>query len=365
MKNKIFAVVLASLAACAAPMGKAFAEIAQTDTQRQVDEEAAGWLTQYDVPSVAIAYIKDGLVSWTSVHGQQSPGIPATEKTLYNIASMTKPISAEIILRLASQGALSLDEPMSAYWIDPDIRDDPRHAKLTPEIALTHRTGFPNWRSSANDRLAFQFEPGARAGYSGEGYNYVARFAEKKMGRSFDALANTYVFEPIGMNDASYVQQDWFDGRVAVPQGPQGEPGEPDIRMQWSAADDVHVTIEDYAKFLVSVMNNDGISSDIANRRLRTSENMFAEGCPWGPDACPKSGGFAMGWAVFTYENETVVMQGGGDWGERTIGFFVPERNLGVVIFTNGANGSAVIKEATELLYANPDFIAFLTFQAQ
>ncbi len=98
----------------------------------QIDAHAAQWLKDSDVPSVAVAYIKDGKVAWTAVYGEQSPGVAATEKTLYNMASLTKPITAETVLRLASAGKLSLDEPMAPYWVDPDIKDDPWTPLLTP-----------------------------------------------------------------------------------------------------------------------------------------------------------------------------------------------------------------------------------------
>lgn len=154
-----------------------------------LDEKALEWLETYDVPSVAVAYVEDGQLAWTAVYGEQSAGVPATEETLYNIASMTKPITAETILRLVSDRKISLDEPMSAHWIDPDIAGNPWHDKLTPAIALSHRTGFINWRFQTNDTLEFLWEPGTKTGYSGEGYNYVARFAEKKLGQPFEALA--------------------------------------------------------------------------------------------------------------------------------------------------------------------------------
>lgn len=113
---------------------------AETRTAEQkralIDDRAAAWLAAADVPGVAVAYIEGGQVAWTTVHGLQGDGVPATARTLFNIASMTKPILAETVLRLASDGALSLDEPMSAHWVDPDIAGDPRHEQLTPRIAL-------------------------------------------------------------------------------------------------------------------------------------------------------------------------------------------------------------------------------------
>jgi CubicO group peptidase (beta-lactamase class C family) len=53
----------------------------------------------------------------TVVAGEQSPGVPATDRTLYSIASLTKPIVAETILRLASQNKLQLDESIYPYWV--------------------------------------------------------------------------------------------------------------------------------------------------------------------------------------------------------------------------------------------------------
>src|SRR5687767_10712969 len=70
-----------------------------------LDERAPQWLKQHDVPSVAVAYIENEKVAWTAVYGEQSPGVPASAKTVYNVASLTKPVAAETILRLASKGA--------------------------------------------------------------------------------------------------------------------------------------------------------------------------------------------------------------------------------------------------------------------
>ena len=58
---------------------------APADARAQIDAHVAEWLKESDVPSVAVAYIKDGKVAWTAVYGEQSPGVTATEKTLLGI----------------------------------------------------------------------------------------------------------------------------------------------------------------------------------------------------------------------------------------------------------------------------------------
>ncbi len=331
----------------------------------ELDKAAPQWLAESGTPSVAVAYIENGRLQWSDVYGEQAPGVPASSETLYNIASMTKPITAEVVLRLVSKGAVSLDEPMSPFWVDPDIADNPWHNLLTPEIALRHQTGFTNWRYQTGDVLTFKFEPGTRTSYSGEGYDYVARFVEKKTGTPFEMLAEELVFAPGGMTETTFTKKDWTQGRLALPKGPDGEFGEPHLTGQWSAADNVHTTAAQYARFIVDVMNDKGMTQEIASQRLVILDDVMAEGCPVAPENCPVAVGMGLGWQVFEYEDDTVVMHGGRDKGERTIGYFVPERGVGVVIFTNGANGAKVISNVSELLYDNPQFNAFLEFQAQ
>ena len=105
---------------------------AKKDGRAEIDAHAAEWLKESDVPSVAVAYVEDRTVAWTAVYGEQSPGVAATGKTLYNMASLTKPITAETVLRLASAAKISLDESMSPFWLDPDI-------KMIPGANCSHR----------------------------------------------------------------------------------------------------------------------------------------------------------------------------------------------------------------------------------
>ena len=355
-----------------AALGCSSCALAQKNSQtapqlkQQLDASTPGWLRQNDVPSVAVAYIDHGRVAWTAVYGEQSPGVPATEKTLYNIASLTKPISAEVILRLAAKGKLSLDESMSPYWIDPDLKGNPWTDLLTPRICLSHQTGFANWRRMTNHVLTFQWQPGTKMGYSGEGYNYVARFAEKKMDMPFEALAQQYVFEPIGMKDTSYTPKDWFAGRLAVPHGPDGPAF--DLKdWQWQAADLLRTTIGDYAKFVVSVMHDEGLTKSLATERHtitrdRVTPEQHAKICATDSSSanCTLSSGMGLGWQVDHFDKLTLLEHSGSDPGVHTLAFFVPQTQTGVVIFTNGENGSKVIAEVVRLLYPNPMYLETL-----
>ena len=338
---------------------------AKKDGHAEIAAHAAEWLKQSDVPSVAVAYIEDRKVAWTEVYGEQSPGVAATGKTLYNMASLTKPMTAETVLRLASDGKLSLDESMSPFWLDPDIKDDPRSKSLTPRLCLSHQTGFANWRRMTGGVLKIRWEPGTQTGYSGEGYNYVGRFTEKKMAKPFDALAQEIVFDAIGMKETSYTVKEWYAGRLAVPRGPKGEkPIEP-VATTWNGADLLRTTIGDYAKFVVSVMHDEGLTKEIAAQRATMTRDLTKpedhdKACKAAGEVgpCTITAGMGLGWEVKTLNGVKILEHNGGDLGVRTFAMFVPSQGIGVIVFTNGDNGNDVIRKVVKALYPNQLYLA-------
>ncbi len=334
---------------------------------QQVDEKAAQWLKEYDVPRVAVAYIEDRKIAWTAGYGEQSPGVAASENTLYDVASLTKPVTAEMILRLASAGKLSLDESISPYWRDPDIKDIPWSKELTARLCLSHQTRFTNWRYQTNGELTMQWEPGTRTGYSGEGYNYVGRYAEKKTGQAFEDLEQETVFAPIGMKDTAYTARKWFAGRTAVALGPRGEP-EIQIAKNWTGADSLRTTVGDYAKFVVSVMHNEWLTPEIAAKRLVSTRNQatteevkrLCEKAKQDPAYCALSAGMGLGWQVVKHNDVTILDHTGSDPGVKTVAFYLPEKKIGVVALTSGENGQKVIHEVVRVLYPDEVLIATL-----
>lgn len=339
------------------------AQGAELDTRAVLDRDVPKLLADAKVPSVSIAQIRGGRIVLTAAYGTQSAGVPATDATLYNIASLTKPLTAEIVLRLASKGALRLDEPMYRTWLDPDIAKDPRAKLLTPRLALSHQTGFPNWRDTKTG-LAFLHDPGTQWGYSGEGYEYVARFAQKKTGLAFARLAQTLLFDPEGLANTSYVAQPWFDGRIAVPTDANGAALKPELVHDFSGADLVYTTAGDYARFLVGVLKDEGLSPAIAAERVRIQADMKAQTCGGAKAAtCPPATGFGLGWQVFAFSDETILMHTGKDAGLFTFAYLNKTTGDGAVILTNGDKGGNVALPILERLGTSAQFVRFLKAQ--
>lgn len=147
------------------------------------------WMKANKIPSVAIGMIRDGVLKEINVYGELKNGVPAPYNSIYNVASITKTVTAVLTLKLVEQGKWDLDEPLYKYWTDPDVKDDPRSKKLSTRHVLSHQTGFPNWRSNLKSgKLAFEFEPGTKYQYSGEGMEYLRCALESKFKQSYEKL---------------------------------------------------------------------------------------------------------------------------------------------------------------------------------
>src|SRR5262249_534129 len=129
-------------------------------------------------------------------------------------------------LRLVSAGQWDLDEPLADYWIDPDLKDDPRNKKLTTRIVLSHQTGFPNWRTDhPSQKLAFDFDPGTKYRYSGAGFEYLRQALEHKFGKPLEQLAKSSLLTPLGMKDTRFFWDDAVtEALFATPHDKEGNP---------------------------------------------------------------------------------------------------------------------------------------------
>jgi CubicO group peptidase (beta-lactamase class C family) len=128
--------------------------------------------------------IRKGKTSWVRGFGvnETKKGAPVTEDTIFEAASLSKPVFAYGVLKLVEQRKLGLDVPLTTYLPKPYIQDDDRLNKITARIVLSHRTGFPNWRGDGKP-LAIHFTPGERFSNSGEGYIYLQHVVEQITGK--------------------------------------------------------------------------------------------------------------------------------------------------------------------------------------
>lgn len=295
--------------------------------------EMEKWLKQNNVPTLGLGIIKEGKLQQVKVFGEITKDVSAPYNTIFNVASLTKPVTAIVALKLVSLGKWNLDEPIYKYWTDPDIANDSRNKKLTTRLILSHQTGFPNWRgNNADEKLNFLFDPGTNYQYSGEGFEYLRKALEKKFKKSLQQLADELIFQPLKMEDTRYVWNENIDTtRLAIGYDKDGNTYETVKNKTANAADDLMTTIEDYGKFLVSVMNSDGLTQNIFNEMI--SHQVESS----------RGKHFGLGFEIYDFENgEYALSHGGSDKGVQTIVFIFPKTKQGLLIFTNSDTGTNV-----------------------
>lgn len=307
---------------------------AQTDKTANFDDDAIlKLMNEHKIPAVGVGFIQDGKLKRVKVFGEIKKGEAAPPNTIFNVASLTKPVVAMLALKLVNAGKWNLDEPLDKYWVDPDVKNDARHKKLTTRHVLTHQTGFANWRwLNESKKLEFAFEPGTNYQYSGEGFEYLRRALESKFKKPLEKLAEELIFKPAGMQDAQFFwDANTDESRFAVGYDKQGKAYKIYKNERANAADDLLTSVEDYGKFMLSVMNGDGFSKELYNemlsRQVKRKENKY----------------FGLGWEVYDLGGgELALSHGGSDEGTKTIVFLLPKSKQGLIIFANSDNGIEV-----------------------
>lgn len=348
MHRRSFSTTSAAIAAVALVAGAIFGPgAAQAQDFRA--EGIAALAAMHPGTAIGAALIRDGKVIWSASVGTQDATTAADADTLFNVASLAKPVTAELILRLVEAGSVELDRPMAETWVEPDVSDDPRHRLLTPRVALSHQTGFPNWRPR-NRRLAFDRDPGTAFTYSGEGYDYLAHFVEHRTGEDFEALMQARVFDPIALRRTAFTWRPWMEGHVAAPADTDGSSGGsgPGMPGRWSAADDLYVTPADYGAFVAAAARGDGLSPDLAEERLRPQ--VVTEACPTPVAGCPEAVGMGLGWMIFTFADGRIAMHQGSDQGAEAMAYFDPASHDGAVVMISGEGGTSLVLRVMEVI---------------
>jgi CubicO group peptidase (beta-lactamase class C family) len=329
--------------------------MANNTSKRQLipaDETTVGHLlAAADVPGIASAIIRDGQLERTiccGVRDVRSP-VPVDEDTVFDAASLSKPVFAHAVLQLSDQGVLSLDAPLANY-LPGYMPADQRASSITAKHVLSHSAGLPNWR---NDDLPLKtyFAPSERFSYSGEGFLYLQKAAEALTGEKLHSLAERLVLRPFGMNRSSFVW-DWrFDQNRATPHDDFGRPAVSWKPGEGNAAATLQTTAADYARFLLHVLNGSRLRPETSHLWLRPHIEVrharpqslesevedIATGVAWG-----------LGWGL--EPNEGTFFHWGNNGGFKAFTVGSVQSREALVFFTNGASGLALMPELVSAL---------------
>lgn len=316
-----------------------------------VRDVAALLVEEKRLPSISYAIVKAGAVVDQGTFGvtDVSTGEPATDATLYEAASLTKPVVAELAARLFDQGLFDLEERVAETLGNPArIEDTVLWGRVTPRHLLAHLSGFPNWTgdhqdAERQDPLRFTIAPGVAFTYSGEAYGLLLAFLEAKSGKSARELSDA-LFEDLNMTHSTLVAAD-FEGTYARGHWAM-TPGRPARRTDRAvAAYSLITTAGDYGRFLAHVIRAPDISEETRDvfRKVHTPQSV--------PSGLPKGLGWSLGWGTAERENGRLYFQWGDNRVFRAFAAFEPVSGHGIVYLTNGSFGTLYANElATPVL---------------
>jgi CubicO group peptidase (beta-lactamase class C family) len=274
-------------------------QVAQTVLTVRIEELAR----KANVHGLAVSVFNAGEPVYSRAFGVKRTDTkkPLTSDTVFYGASLSKAIFGVLVMRLVDDGVIDLDTPLVKYLDGPldaheprsrkawhenlkDLAADPRHARLTARMCLTHTTGLPNWRWFEPDqKLRIKMEPGARYSYSGEGLTVLQVVLERLTKRSLEELAKEKIFGPYGMTRSSYTWQPRFEDDYCHGHDEAGKVQEKDKDNAARSASTLETTPGDYTRFLRAVFAGGGLRASSRKEMVQHAGPHPLQASVWPP----------------------------------------------------------------------------------
>lgn len=240
------------------------------------------------VGNFALAVIKDGMVEVEEFH---SMGNPVDRNTVFQVASLSKWISAFGVMKLMEEGKLDLDAPVSKYltrWQLPPSKYNNEGVTvrrlLSHTAGLTDGLGYSGFEpgvptqsmeesltkaSDADDGISgavhVGIEPGSEFKYSGGGYTLLQLIVEEVSGQSFSSFMKESIFEPLNMIHSTYAWSDSSTFKLAEFYNSDGTEA-PHYRYTSLAATSLYTSLSDLELFFQVFLkgsNNEPIGRNV------------------------------------------------------------------------------------------------------
>lgn len=231
-------------------------------TQVEIDQFIKLQMDSLQIPALSIAMVENEKVVYYHASGiKNSKHEPIDTNTLFEAASMTKPVFAYAVHKLVAKGVLNLDTPLYQYYPYDDIDYDDRYKLITARKVLAHTSGFPNWRS--NDELTINAYPGTEYHYSGEGYEYLGLVIKHLTGEKLDDVINKQVFNPLHIKNSYLIKNDYVKAHLADGLKDNKDWGKNGIWLRPHVALSLCTEAKEYAKFLIELIRESNLSNRV------------------------------------------------------------------------------------------------------
>jgi len=310
-------------------------------------------IKELKVPGVSISVINNYKLLWSQSFGvadavQQNK---VNNNTIFEACSMSKPVFTYLVLKLADQGKLDIDKPLAGYLPEEFVSDNDDYSNLiTARMILTHTGGMPNWRKGGEERggpIPVYYKPGTKFNYSGEGMYYLQRVIEQITHQPLELFAKQNLFDKLGFKSTGFVWTDALDQQIATGHDASGNCKQRSRYKHSDAAYTLLTTSDEYAKFIIEIMKPDNqdkfsLSKTMISEMLKHQIRVDVRDVVDRPGRALGLFSFrGLGWGIdSTITGDIIYHSGSNQSGFRCYSQFNIREGSGIVIMTNGDNGS-------------------------
>jgi CubicO group peptidase (beta-lactamase class C family) len=320
-------------------------------------------LTVQNVPSIAIAVVRDGRILWEEGFGwaDKENRIPATENTMFSLASVSKPLTATALMILVERRAIDLDRPINDYLGEAKLRARVGNARdATVRRVANHSSGLPaHWqyffvyeasKPPPMDETIRRYgnlitSPAERYSYSNLGYAVLGYVISRVSKRSFADFLRDEVFLPLGMNHTAVGIDPSLKNYYAVRYGINGDPL-PFYVTDTPGASAVFASAHDLALFSMLHLK----CRLPIQKMILTDQSIDEMQQPTSQES--ESSGYGIGWSIVKAGTDRHVQHGGEMPGVLTSLYMIPSKRIAIVLLSNSANAkiNAIGKEVLTVL---------------
>jgi CubicO group peptidase (beta-lactamase class C family) len=337
---------------------------------QQLDREIERVFRESDCPGLAVGVIKDQELIYAKGFGVTNleTGGEVTPRTLFHMASVTKPFVATAIMQLLEQEKLSLDDSIVKHLPYFEMLDR-RHTMLTIRQFLTHSSGMPDvddyhwdepeYDEGALERLVRSLSdgmlvsvPGGQFNYSNLAFDVLGDLIAKVSGQSFADYVKEHILLPLGMNDSSILIRD-VDPALLANGHIQEEGGTISVSEHYAynrrhgPSSCLYSNVVDMSQWAIANMNR----GELEGRRIldeSSYELLWAPAVVVGVrEGTPRHVG--LSWFLSEYAGYETVSHGGRDIGYQTDFVMVPDEGVAVIVLSNLFGPESIVNEVTEM----------------
>lgn len=246
----------------------------QKISRREISRFISREVDTLQITGLSVAIIEKGRIVYYKTLGEKNMETheKVDKRTLFEAASMTKPVFAYAVHKLAAEGRFDIDTPLFRYSPYEDLEYDDRYKLITGRMVLGHTTGLPNWRPKG-EKLAFNAEPGSQYIYSGEGYEFLGYAVSRHTGEDLNDIIREEVLAPLGMKHSFMTDNDYVTENMSTGHTDNMVSGRKILDRAYVAYG-LRTEARDYARFIIELMKESRVPGSTFSRMASPHTNI-------------------------------------------------------------------------------------------